>query len=99
MGKTKSTTDRAHPQASKAPPQDVKKFAKLVALLKEHLGQTAIQLQHLGCRPETDGGAEGGGKGRVHRVGAQQVVCGLATFPEGERRRRDEEWATSIARC
>ncbi len=34
---------------------DAEKFAKLVALLKEHPGQTAIQLQHLGWRPETDG--------------------------------------------
>ncbi len=50
----KPTTDRAHPQASKAPPQDQKQFAKLVALLKEYPGQTAIQLQHLGWRPETD---------------------------------------------
>jgi hypothetical protein len=33
----------------------VEKFAKLVALLKEHPGRTAIELQHLGYRPETDG--------------------------------------------
>ncbi len=55
MGKAKRTTDRTHPQPSKAPPQDVEKFAKLVALLKEHPGQTAIELGHLGWRPETDG--------------------------------------------
>jgi hypothetical protein len=34
---------------------DVQKFAKLVAILKEHPGQTAIELGHLGWRPETDG--------------------------------------------
>ncbi len=34
------------------------KFPKLVALLKEHPGQTAIQLQHLGWRPEIDGELE-----------------------------------------
>jgi hypothetical protein len=59
MGKTKRTTDHPHPQASHAPPtpppQDVEKFAKLVALLKEHPGRTAIELQHLGWRPETHG--------------------------------------------
>ncbi len=37
---------------------DAEKFAKLVALLKEHPGQTAIQLQHLGWRPEIEGELE-----------------------------------------
>jgi hypothetical protein len=57
LGKTKPTTDRPHPLASHAPPppHDVEKFAKLVALLKEYPGRTAIELQHLGWRPETDG--------------------------------------------
>ncbi len=53
-------TKRVKPRGKKAPPppQGLKKFAKLVALLKEHLGETAIQLQHLGCRPKTDGELE-----------------------------------------
>ncbi len=62
MGKTKRTTDRTHPQASNTPPtpppQGVEKVAKLVALLKEYPGQTAIELQHLGWRPEIDGELE-----------------------------------------
>src|SRR3974377_1169066 len=33
----------------------VEKFAKLVALLKEYPGRNAIELQHLGYRPETHG--------------------------------------------
>ncbi len=33
----------------------MKKFAKLVALLKEYTGRTAIELEHLGWRPETHG--------------------------------------------
>jgi hypothetical protein len=34
---------------------DAKQFAKLVALLKEYPGRTAIELEHLGWRPETHG--------------------------------------------
>ena len=33
----------------------MKKFAKLVALLTEHPGRNAIELEHLGYRPETHG--------------------------------------------
>ena len=33
----------------------MKKFGKLVALLKQHPGKNAIELSHLGWRPETHG--------------------------------------------
>jgi hypothetical protein len=49
----------APPHVSRPPAkQAVERFAKLVALLKEHPGRTAIELQHLGWRPETDGELE-----------------------------------------
>ena len=34
---------------------DVEKFARLVALLKQYPGRNAIELGHLGWRPETHG--------------------------------------------
>ena len=34
---------------------DAEKFAKLVALLKQYPGRNAIELEHLGWRPETHG--------------------------------------------
>ena len=34
---------------------DVEKFAKLMALLKQYPGRNAIELGHLGWRPETHG--------------------------------------------
>ena len=64
MGKPKRTTGRA--AKAPAPAQDVQPFAKLVALLKDHPGRTAIELQHLGWRPETDGDLEAAEKaGRI----------------------------------
>ena len=44
---------KKEPQTGKP---DAEKSAKLVALLKEHPGRTAIELGHLGYRPETHGG-------------------------------------------
>jgi len=34
---------------------DARKFAKLVALLKQYPGKNTIELGHLGWRPETHG--------------------------------------------